>query len=171
MGAYDNTTTVTDNVTDNLALYHNELKTAIDHVMSAANYAAYANTQSITADKTLTDADFPIQTLTPDAARNVILPAVASTNHGYIISNGSASFILTIKNAGGSTITALAVSSTTLLTSNGTTWRAISGGGAGGVATIVAGTGISVDATDPANPIVAATGSGGGSVLEVQVFS
>lgn len=38
-------------------------------------------------------------------------------------------------------------------------WDAISGGG-GGVQTIVAGTNISVDDTDPANPIVSATGSG-----------
>lgn len=42
--------------------------------------------------------------------------------------------------------------------SNG--WSAVGGGG-GGVQTIVAGTGITVDDTDPANPIVAATGSAG----------
>lgn len=35
------------------------------------------------------------------------------------------------------------------------------GGGGGTVDTIVAGTGISVDSTDPANPIVSATGGGG----------
>lgn len=39
------------------------------------------------------------------------------------------------------------------------------GGGSGVVETIVAGTGISVDSTDPANPIVAATGGGGGGTL------
>jgi hypothetical protein len=44
-------------------------------------------------------------------------------------------------------------------------WDEESGGGGGGsgiVETIVAGTGISVDDTDPANPIVSATGGGGG---------
>lgn len=42
----------------------------------------------------------------------------------------------------------------------------ISSGGSGIVQTIVAGTGISVDSTDPANPIVSATG-GGGAVSSV----
>jgi len=41
---------------------------------------------------------------------------------------------------------------------------ATGGGGTGTVETIVAGTGISVDSTDPANPIVSATGGGGGTV-------
>lgn len=45
----------------------------------------------------------------------------------------------------------------------------ISSGGSGIVQTIVAGTGITVDATDPANPIVAATGSGAGTVTSVSV--
>lgn len=38
------------------------------------------------------------------------------------------------------------------------------GGGGGGILSIQAGTGISVDNTDPSNPIVSATGGGGGSV-------
>jgi hypothetical protein len=44
----------------------------------------------------------------------------------------------------------------------------IGAGGSGVVKTIVAGTGISVDSTDPANPIVSATGGGGsGTVTSV----
>lgn len=43
------------------------------------------------------------------------------------------------------------------------------GGGSGIVETIVAGTGITVDSTDPANPIVAATGGGGaGAYILIQ---
>lgn len=41
------------------------------------------------------------------------------------------------------------------------------GGGSGVVETIVAGTGISVDDTDPANPIVSATGGGGGGATMI----
>jgi len=39
-----------------------------------------------------------------------------------------------------------------------------SGGGGGTVDSVVAGTGISVDNTDPANPIVSATGGGTASI-------
>ena len=41
------------------------------------------------------------------------------------------------------------------------TWKVVSGGAGGGVASVVAGTGIVVDATDPANPVVSASGGGG----------
>jgi hypothetical protein len=47
-----------------------------------------------------------------------------------------------------------------------------SGGGSGGtVDSVVAGTGISVDSTDPANPIVSATGGGGGITRSVSTIS
>lgn len=49
-----------------------------------------------------------------------------------------------------------------LTTVDGVTAWAAAGGGGGGVESVVAGTGITVDDTDPANPIVAATGGGGG---------
>lgn len=49
------------------------------------------------------------------------------------------------------------------LSITGTSLAATGGGGGGGtVDTIVAGSGITVDATDPANPIVSASGGGGG---------
>lgn len=45
-------------------------------------------------------------------------------------------------------------------------WVVVTGGGGSGIVeTIVAGTGISVDSTDPANPVVSATGGGGGGGL------
>lgn len=45
---------------------------------------------------------------------------------------------------------------------NGSSWEVFSGGSSGGgIASIVAGAGIAVDATDPENPIISATGSGG----------
>lgn len=50
-----------------------------------------------------------------------------------------------------------------VLTFNGFEWVPLpAGSGSGVVISIVAGTGITVDSTDPAHPIVAATGSGGG---------
>ena len=44
-------------------------------------------------------------------------------------------------------------------------WEDDPAGGGGGVSSVVAGTGINVDSTDPANPIVSATGSGSGDVV------
>jgi hypothetical protein len=43
---------------------------------------------------------------------------------------------------------------------SGGSWGNFGSGGGGTVDTIVAGSGITVDATDPANPIVSATGGG-----------
>lgn len=47
-----------------------------------------------------------------------------------------------------------------LSTWDGATWHDVTS--AGGVQSVVAGIGISVDASDPANPVVSSTGSGGG---------
>lgn len=128
--SYDTTTTVTNDVTDNLALYHNEFKTAIDHLMSAAAYAAYVNAQSMTGNVTLVDGDFPIQSFSPTAARNLTLPAVASTNHAFYVINRSGTYAITVKNAGATTITTIQASGSALILSDGTNnWYAVGGGG------------------------------------------
>lgn len=97
--AYDTTTAVLDGIDDNLAQYHNEFKTAIDHLMSASSYASYVRTQSMTANVTLADADFPIQSFSPTAARDLTLPAVATTNHPFYVWNRSGTYAITVKNA------------------------------------------------------------------------
>ncbi len=55
--------------------------------------------------------------------------------------------------------------------SNGTTWDRVGTGvsGTGTVESVVAGTGCTVDSTDPANPIVNVTGGGGSGVVETIV--
>lgn len=116
--AYDTTTQVTDDLDDNLASYHNQLKTAVDHLMSSTAYAAYTRTQSMTGNVTLTDSDFPMQSFSPTAARDLTLPTVASTNHAfYVINRGS--FTITIKNSGGSTVYSLLSSQNVVLLSDG----------------------------------------------------
>jgi len=101
--AYDTITSVADDVNDNLASYQNEKKTAIDKLMSAAAYASYVRTQSMTGNVTLTNSDYPIQSFSPTAARDLTLPAVASTNHAfYVINRGS--YEITIKNASATVI-------------------------------------------------------------------
>ena len=124
--AYDTTTTVVDDVDDNLALYHNELKTAIDHLMSASSYASYVRTQSMTANVTLTDADLPIQSFSPTAARDLTLPAVASTNHPFYVWNRSSAYSITVKNASAVVIAVLQpYSHVTLQTDGANGWYVI----------------------------------------------
>ena len=124
--AYDTTTTVVDDVDDNLALYHNELKTAIDHLMSASSYASYVRTQSMTANVTLTDADLPIQSFSPTAARDLTLRAVASTNHPFYVWNRSGAYAITVKNASAVVIAVLQpYSHVTLQTDGANGWYVI----------------------------------------------
>lgn len=126
--AYDTTTSVTDDVTDNLAQYHNELKTAIDHVMSASPYSGYKNAQSMTGNVTLSDSDYPIQSFSPTAARDLTLPAVASTNHAFYVVNRSATYAITVKNSGGTTIGTVAAEASALYFSDGSNgWYSVSG--------------------------------------------
>ena len=119
MGAFDATTSVTDGVTDNLAQYHNELKTAADHAMSAAAYAAYGTPASMTGNVTLTDASLPILSYAPTAARDLTLPAVATTNHAFYVINRSGTYAITVKDASTATITTVAINSTAFLVSDG----------------------------------------------------
>lgn len=123
---YDTTTSVTDDVNDNLAIYHNELKTAVEHLMSASSYASYVRTQSMTANVTLTDADFPIQSFSPTAARDLTLPAVASTNHPFYVWNRSGTYAITVKNASAVVIAVLQpYSHVTLQTDGANGWYVI----------------------------------------------
>lgn len=117
--SYDSMTAVTDNLHDNLATYQNEKKTAIEHLMSAAAYASYVRTQSMTANVTLTDSDFPIQSFSPTAARDLTLPAVASSNHPFFVVNRSATYEITVKNASATVIGIVAQSTSLMVLSDG----------------------------------------------------
>ncbi len=124
--AYDSTTQVTDDLDDNLATYHNELKTAADHLMSASAYAAYTRTQSMTGNVTLTDSDFPVQSFSPTAARDLTLPTVASTNHPFYVVNRNGTYKITVKNSGGTVICSLPGNQNVFLISDGANgWYAI----------------------------------------------
>lgn len=113
---------VTDGIDDVLAVQYNR-------VIDATVRAELSNIESLAANKTLVDADYPLQVLTPTAARNVTLPAVAATNHPYYIINASATYALTVRNAGGSTIGIVALSSSGSFASDGTAWHSFGGGG------------------------------------------
>lgn len=89
---------VTDDVTDNLAAYHNRL-------VGGAVTAEFSNTETISSTKSLADVDCQVQLLTPSGAnRNVLLPPEASTNHFYMIENPSGStYSIVVKDDSGAT--------------------------------------------------------------------
>ncbi len=125
---YDSITSLTDDLQDNLATYQNEKKTAIDHLMSASAYASYVQTQSMTGNVTLTDSDFPIQSFSPTAARDLTMPTVASTNHAFYVMNRSVTYDITVKNAGTTTIGTVAAERTAVIISDGANgWYLVGG--------------------------------------------
>ncbi len=109
---------VTDGLSDILAVQMNRL-------LNSAITIDTVNTQSIGADKTLTDLDLPTQILTPSTFVNVILPVVASTNHAFYFVNGSSSYPLTIKNAGGTVISVIGGLASGIVVSNSAIWSNI----------------------------------------------
>jgi len=111
---------VVDGVDDVLAVQYNRI---IDSTVRGE----LSNIESLTANKTLTDADFALQIFTPTAARDVTLPAIVAANHPFYIVNASATYALTVKNADGTTIGTVAVSSSGSFASDGVTWHSFGG--------------------------------------------
>ncbi|KAA3644568.1 MAG: hypothetical protein DWQ07_14205 [Chloroflexi bacterium] len=93
-----------------------------------------ANTQTLSADKTLVDTDAWVQFLDPDGGdHDVELPAEGEDNHPFFIVNNGSSGTLTPKNDAGTGIgSALSAGEAVEIKSDGTTWRALSGGGGSG---------------------------------------
>ena len=70
----------------------NVLYDEVEKISLATMLSTYANTETLSANKTLTEADAPIQVLTPSGAnRDVVLPAISATAHPYTFHNPSAS--------------------------------------------------------------------------------
>jgi hypothetical protein len=84
------------------------------------------NVESLSANKSLVDADAALQILTPSANdRDVTLPAEASTNHAYIIVNPSASFNIVVKDDTPTTLETLLEDEAAICVSDGTNWFAL----------------------------------------------
>jgi len=91
----------------------------------------YANTETLSAAKTLTDNDKPLQFLDPGgAARDINLPAAGATNHLFVIVNTAATALsLTVKDAAASTIGTVAHGENKIFVSNGSVWKQITSSG------------------------------------------
>ena len=91
------------------------------------------NVETLSDDKTLTDASEPIQALTITADQNVNLPAEAPTNPFFVIFNDSVSgFTLAVKDDSPATVVEIEDGESALLFSDGAQWFAFTGGGGGG---------------------------------------
>lgn len=102
----------------------------INVLISSSSYSTFRNVETLTADKDLTDADCPIQVLTPSGAnKNVILPDEAITNHQFIILNPTGtSYSIVVKTFGSvSTLATLTAGQMALLVSGGGEYGVVSG--------------------------------------------
>jgi hypothetical protein len=82
------------------------------------------NFESITANKTLTYKDSMFQSLTPDAARDLVLPA-EKDGAVFFVKNESGSFAITVKDDAASTIETLAAGEACVLACDGTDWKSM----------------------------------------------
>jgi hypothetical protein len=98
----------------------------LNKMLEATVRGELSNTETLTANKTLVDADFALQVYTPTAAREVTLPAVAAANHPFYIANASATYALTVNNAGGTTIAVVAALAAGTFMSNAVGWYTLS---------------------------------------------
>lgn len=130
-----------------------DVNTAYDEITAIENElmqnlfrAGYSYNLTMSNDLTLTDSHKAILYLNPNGSdRIVTLPAGAAGNHAFIITNtAGAANTLTVKTVASETIGTVAQNEAKFFVSNGTVWRQLTTGSAG---------------------------SGGGDVLEVQVFS
>lgn len=85
------------------------------------------NREAITANKTLTDTDKPVQILGLDQARNVTLPAERLGRMFYISNVSAGASSITLKNDAADTLGTIAQYQAALAISDGTGWLVILG--------------------------------------------
>lgn len=104
----------------------NNLQNALDQLANATiAQAAFANVETLGANKTLTDDSPVIQMLNPNTANRVVtLPAVGATNHPFIIGNtNGASYTLDVQNASAVSIYQFSKGNSYMFVSDGTQWK------------------------------------------------
>jgi len=82
------------------------------------------NIQSIVDNKTLTYKDSMIQILDVDSNRDVILPAERN-GAIFFIKNENSTYAITVKNAGASTVAAVAAGEGSLFACDGSDWKLV----------------------------------------------
>lgn len=86
----------------------------------------YANTETLTGDKTLVDADNPIQYLDPTAGEYTVeLPAEGERNHIFYFVNTSASYDLQVDDDSETTIVTVEPGKAAMVLSDGSSWSLV----------------------------------------------
>jgi hypothetical protein len=111
----------------NIAEDINNLQAAVEEIGYSQYQAAFANVETLAAGKTLTDDSGLLHVLNPNSAdRTITLPAVAVTNHLFMICNASTgNYILSVVNSGATLIQAVRPSKTCIFFSDGLQWRVV----------------------------------------------
>jgi hypothetical protein len=112
------------------------VNTLYDEVELGTFRGWYSNTETLSGQKDLVDADLPLQYLDPGgAARDVILPVETGSNHSFVIVNtADAAETITVKTVGDVTIGTVAQGETKVFVSNGINtgglngWAMVNGG-------------------------------------------
>lgn len=112
----------------NLADDINNLQNALDQLAYATiAQAAFANVETLGANKTLTDDSPVIHMLNPNTTNKVVtLPAVGILNHPFIVGNANGgSYTLDVQNVSAVSILIVQPGASYLFVSDGTQWRSI----------------------------------------------
>ena len=112
----------------NIASDINNMQDALEQLAYATiSQAAFANVETLGANKTLTDDSPVIQMLNPNGSyKAVILPVLADTNHPFIVCNTSGSdIILEVVNSSTVRVQLVSYGKTYLFFSDGVQWRAL----------------------------------------------
>ncbi len=138
-----------DGVTSVMAAHVNDL-------IASTMRSEYSNVETLSGTRTLLDLDTPIQRFDCNGSNRIVLCPTANTedNHPFLLVNASdGGETITVKdNAGSVTLATVAEGDMAFILPDGDgTYKVV-----GNVFAITAGSGISVDSTDPANPIVSA---------------
>lgn len=139
-----------DGVTRVMAAHVNDL-------IASTMRSEYSNVETLSGTRTLLDLDTPIQRFDCNGSNRIVLCPTANTedNHPFLLVNASdGGETITVKdNAGSVTLATVAEGDSVFILPDGDgAYKVV-----GNVFAVIAGNGISVDSTDPANPIVTAT--------------
>lgn len=119
-------TDVVDSVNDVIATDINPIYAALRIIAPSVPASAWVHNHSLVGNMVLTDADLPIQSYNPTAARDVTFPALATTNHAFYIINHTGAFSLTCKTPAAATFATIPPNSGKLFISDGVNgWRAV----------------------------------------------
>lgn len=182
----------TDNVDVVSATDINPVYTEIENFARGVPMPSYSTIQSASTDIVLVDESMTLQSFVLDAARNIYMPATSTDNHPFVLWNrtpSSDNFTATVLTSSSDSLSTVTAQEAKLIIPDGTNgWIAVGGGGGSASPLTTKGdvyTYSTVDArlavgsdgqvltadSAEATGIKWATGSGGVSVLEVQVFS